>query len=414
MKIFLAYLLGFLILAFLIYNGLESDNTEKSQLQFRHEIITDSIPDQPGSRYGTPALADFDRDGDLDYVFSITRGSIFWMEYDQTEWKRHILGAISTAQLGGATGDIDRDGWIDLIAGGEWFRNSQNPGESEFESYTYDGAIDSEIHDILLSDVNGDGADDVIALGDKEGCFWYEIPNNPRRNADWKKHAITMDVLDENDDIHGGFFPQGVDDLDGDGDNDIVLPDRWLANDGSGLEWTTHPLPWGSRGPWGLSARSWVIDMDHDGDNDIIMVDCDQTASKAAWLENNGESPPEFSVNRLPQTHDGTRGSFHSLAVADFDNDGDMDIYTMEQQDTDILPEGAGPRGYLWENLDGKGREFTEHVIFDENLGGHDALAGDVDADGDIDITFKIWEKWSDSAIGATFHADWLENLALE
>mgnify|MGYP006290524499 CR=1 FL=1 len=115
-------------------------------------------------------------------------------------------------------------------------------------------------------------------------------------------------------------------------------------------------------------------------------------------------------MNRLPQTHDGTRGSFHSLTVADFDNDGDLDIYTMEQQDIDILPEGLGPRGYLWENMDGKGGGFTEHVIFDKNLGGHDALAGDMDADGDIDIAFKIWEKWSNSAIGATFHADWLEN----
>ena len=183
MKIFLAYLFGFLILGFLIYNGLESDNTANSRLQFLHEIITDSIPDQPGSRYGTPALADFDRDDDLDYAFSITQGSVFWMEFAQDAWKRHDLGQIATAQLGGATGDVDGDGWIDLIAGGQWFRNPQNPRESEFESYTYDDTITAEIHDIVLSDVNVDGADDVIALGDKEGCFWYEIPNNPRRRS---------------------------------------------------------------------------------------------------------------------------------------------------------------------------------------------------------------------------------------
>lgn len=410
MKIFLAYLFGFLVLAFLFYTGLERDNKEKSLMHFRHEIITDSIADKPGSRYGTPALADFDQDGDLDYAFSITSDGIFWMEFARGDWTHHHLGNISTAQLGGATGDIDEDGWVDLIAGGEWFRNPQNPGENEFENYTYDRTIDAEIHDIVFADVTGDGRKNIVALGDKEGLFWYEIPDNPRRHLNWPKHIITMDVLDENDDIHGGFFPRGVDDLDGDGDNDIVLPDRWLANNGDGVEWIEHSLPWGSRGPWGLSTRSWIVDMDQDGDNDIVIVDCDQTASKAAWLENNGASPPAFSVNRLPQSHEGIRGSFHSLAVADFDADGDMDIYTMEQQDVDILPDGAGPRGYLWENLDGQGGKFAEQVIFNENLGGHDALVGDVDADGDIDIAFKIWEKWSDSAIGATFHADWLEN----
>jgi len=77
MKIFVAYLLGFLILAFLIYNGLKSENSESGQIEVRHEVIADDIEDDSVSRYGTPALADFDRDYDLNYAFPITRSLIF-------------------------------------------------------------------------------------------------------------------------------------------------------------------------------------------------------------------------------------------------------------------------------------------------------------------------------------------------
>jgi hypothetical protein len=43
---------------------------------FHHHFIVDGIEDEPNSRYGTPVLADFDNDGDLDYSFSITRSSL--------------------------------------------------------------------------------------------------------------------------------------------------------------------------------------------------------------------------------------------------------------------------------------------------------------------------------------------------
>ena len=154
------------------------------------------------------------------------------------------------------------------------------------------------------------------------------------------------------------------------------------------------------------------MDMNLDGNPDIVILDSDQQDSRGAWLESDGAAIPNFTVHRLPKTAAGTRGSFHSLAVADFDCDGDPDIYTMEQQDSSIMPEGAPPRGFIWENLDGKGREFAERIVFDANLGGHDARIGDVDGDGDIDICFKVWARWPASANDGRFHAGFLENLS--
>ncbi len=393
----------------------EKSIPEVDQTLFEHHFITNNLPDKLNSRYGTPALADFDNDGDLDFAFSITTDKVFWFEFiDADNWERHVLAEIPSAQLGGVAHDVDGDGWIDLVAGGYWFKNSQNPKEEPFIRYQYDSTITTEIHDIVVKDLDGDSIEDILVLGDREGCFWYKIPDNPHQDANWPRTTVTLDIVDSLDDIHAGFFPGGVGDLDQDGDNDIVMPGRWYQNQDNGKRWVRKFLPFGSVGYWGLSCRSWIMDMEGDGDNDIIIMSGDQVDSRGAWLESSGGNNPEFKVHLLPLNSGGRRGSLHSLAVADFDNDGDLDIFSVEQEDNKILPLGQTSRGYLWENLDGKGGAFKERVVFDQNLGGHDALFGDVDQDGDIDICFKIWKKLESNSNQGNIHADFLENKTIQ
>jgi hypothetical protein len=71
--------------------------------------------------------------------------------------------------------------------------------------------------------------------------------------------------------------------------------------------------------------------------------------------------------------------------VADFDNDGDLDIFS-----------GGGPltQGervwFLWENADGRAARWTEHVV-QRGLETHESVCADVDQDGDVDILTKPW-----------------------
>jgi len=380
---------------------------------FKHHFITADIPQVKPLTwgYGTPVLADFDKDGDLDYAFS-TREKMYWFEQrGPDDWQRHEVGDLALGQLGGTGLDVDRDWWIDIVEGGYWYRNPHNPTSEPFDRYRYDSRIRSEIHDIVAADLNGDARPEIIVTGDEEGMFWYEIPADPRTDANWPRTTVTTTVLQKQESIHGGITPRGVADLDNDGDADLVLPDRWYENRSAGTEWVKHPLPFGKRGMYGLSSRSWVVDLDKDGDNDIVATDSDQTDSRAAWLENNGQNPPVFTAHFLPKDAPGIRGSFHSLAVADLDGDADLDIVTVEQEDPDILPSGASPRWYVWENLGGKPLRFAERVVLDVKLGGHDIQIGDIDGDGDVDIASKVWSRWSGNANGGKFHADWLENL---
>ena len=94
--------------------------------------------------------------------------------------------------------------------------------------------------------------------------------------------------------------------------------------------------------------------------------------------------------------------------MADFDNDGDPDVFTCEMEG---IPGDKPPRWFLWENVDGKGQKFVEHVILDAKLGGHAAVAADFDGDGDLDIVSKLWRPRKDNANGGKNHVDFLENL---
>jgi len=367
--------------------------------QFTHHYISQDLPGDIGWGYGVVPPADFDGDGDVDYGIYARNDSVYWFENRGIDnWVRHSAGALPTRNLGGTVMDVDGDGHTDIVLGGLWYHNPGTPTAAPFDRYVYDDRINAEIHDLATADMDGDGV------------FWYSIPDNPTQDANWPRTTITMSVLDENDDIHSGFFPQGIGDLDGDGDADVVLADRWLENRSGGTEWVRHLLPFGARGPWGLSSRSWIVDLNGDGHPDIVSLESDGTGSGGAWLEHNGEAPPSFTAHELPTTHRGTRGSFHSLYVGDFDNDGDPDIFTAEQEDSSILPMGAPPRWFIWENDGGETPTFTERVIFNGRLGGHDAMAADVDGDGDLDILSKIWNVWSENANGGVEHVDVLEN----
>jgi hypothetical protein len=179
---------------------------------FRHHWIVQDLPGNRDSGYGCPTLADFDRDGDLDFSFSNTGGHVYWFENTGTVWLRHIVGPIDRGQLGSVTTDVDGDGWNDIIIGGFWYRNSKHPRDLPFDRFEYDTRIRAEIHDMVLADMDGDGRLDVVALGDGDGWLLVRNPGelNGGRNDSGFGTRLRSTFLNDRDDIHAGFVPGGV------------------------------------------------------------------------------------------------------------------------------------------------------------------------------------------------------------
>ena len=96
-------------------------------------------------------------------------------------------------------------------------------------------------------------------------------------------------------------------------------------------------------------------------------------------------------ITPVEHTVDGDFGAY-SVYSADIDNDGDMDVLGAAMNANDIT---------WWENTDGTGTSWTEHIV-DEDFGGAISVyAVDIDDDGDTDV------------LGAGHYADditWWEN----
>lgn len=373
-----------------------------AQFHFQHHYIAQDLP---LASVGLTALVDVDRDGRLDFVLGAAQPApprLYWFRFVAPDrWEKYVIGTQFLSVVGLAPLDVDGDGWVDFVCSGVWYRNTRKPRQEPFERIVFDPTAGGA-HDIVAADIDGDGRQDIVMMGDErtrlKSLRWYKIPSDPRQP--WPSHPIGPPV-------HGAIAPKGIMDVDADGDLDVLRADTWFENrDGKGTQWLAHPnIPFGRKGPYGVCVRTAVADLDGDGKQEIIMVDADISYGKAVILHS-PDKGRTWQKQELPQSF--PYGSMHTLQVADFNGDGRLDIFVNEQED--LLPKGRrNPRWVIWENLGGG--QFAERIILDQRLGGHEAVAGDVDHDGDIDICSKEWIAKPYNANQGRMHLDLLENL---
>eukprot|EP00632_Arachnochrysis_sp_CCMP2950_P016844 CAMPEP_0185701558 /NCGR_PEP_ID=MMETSP1164-20130828/9724_1 /TAXON_ID=1104430 /ORGANISM="Chrysoreinhardia sp, Strain CCMP2950" /LENGTH=245 /DNA_ID=CAMNT_0028368627 /DNA_START=44 /DNA_END=778 /DNA_ORIENTATION=+ len=112
-----------------------------------------------------------------------------------------------------------------------------------------------------------------------------------------------------------------------------------------------------------------AADLDADGDVDVVSASIwDDTI---AWYENDGGSRPSFTKHVITTTADGA----NSVAVADLDADRDVDVLSASYEDDTVA----------WYENDGAGN-FTKHVITTTADGAWSVAAADLDGDDDVDV----------------------------
>jgi len=163
-------------------------------------------------------------------------------------------------------------------------------------------------------------------------------------------------------------------DVDDDGDLDIVG-----ASEGNDeIAW------WENFDGDGTIWTEHVVDEDFDGANSIEAGDIDGdgdldllgTASigdEVTWWENTDGQ----GTNWIEHLVDDTINSPRSAQAVDLDGDGDLDVVGAVSTDDDII---------WWENLDGLGTSWTRYTVESSFLGAWAIRAVDIDGDGFIDL----------------------------
>lgn len=348
-------------------------------IPFKHVVIDDRPPGGSDCCTDVAALGDINGDGYLDVVigsqFAVSDGLV-WYAYP--DWARYSI-ADGDYSTDGEVADLDGDGDADIVISAAaaptilWYENRGDPTRKEnwVEHLMGFGFA----HDLAVGDLTGDGRPEVVMKHINEGPLaWFEAPPDP--TAPWVMHEIDS------------FFGEGLDlgDVDGDGDLDITCSHFWYENlHGDGSEWQKHDVS----PSWGPDTRTIIADINADGKNDIVLTRS-ESRGRLAWFENPGWA--EHAVTP------GTFYGAHSLEVADFDNDGNLDIFVAEVH-----------------------RSWLKHVLIFRNLGhgdawarvtlamtgSHNARVGDIDGDGDIDIAGKNYA-------GATRRVDLWQNYTVE
>ena len=158
-------------------------------------------------------------------------------------------------------------------------------------------------------------------------------------------------------------------DLDRDGDRDVVSGSAsevaWHENDPSG--WTRRVVVPSAA----TAAAVHLADLDRDGDLDLVVAT--KTDDTIVWHESDGARPPAFTAHPITTTADDPR----SVATADLDGDGDLDL----------LAASFGDDRVTWYENDGTAPPgFSPHTIATDRNGASAVVAGDVDRDGDLDV----------------------------
>jgi hypothetical protein len=259
---------------------------------WQRHFITHSVETEGGW------MADLNGDGKPDLALAhYGRSGIIWIDFSGSEPKVHRPGGHDQDGHGVGMADIDGDGKVDLLTPHGWFQNV-DADQDKWEWHP-DWDLDETGFPIIGYDVNNDGKMDLIyGRGHSYGLYWLEQKAGPKGSS-WEKHTI--------DESFSQVHALRLADIDGDGQMELLAGKRYRGHNGKDPgsydplvvyyykidrqtgKFTRYPIS--LNGTAAAGTQFVVEDMDGDGDLDLV------TAGKTGvhFYEN-------LKTNRVPNS----------------------------------------------------------------------------------------------------------------
>ncbi len=277
------------------------------------------------------AIGDLDNDGQVDVIAgpNVYWGPEFKVSSPIYDGKPFSINGYSD-NFFSWTFDVDQDGQLDVIVAGFpgqqgwWFKNPgpQLARTSRWTRLMITEVVDNESPEFL--DITGDGKPELVCSQGGRYCY-LEIPKDPTQP--WAPKFITEP---------GGFqrftHGLGVGDVNDDGRKDLLAQGGWweqptsLTSEGP---WKFHPFEFTPAG----GAQMHAVDLDGDGKAEVVTSLQAHGYGLAVFkkLDAVGDKFERIDVmtDKVESSPTGLAISqLHAVAIADVDRDGIPDIVT--------------------------------------------------------------------------------------
>ncbi len=359
------------------------------------------------------AAANLDEDEDQDVLSaSEDDDKIAWYENQTGESDADSDGfgaqqVITTSAQGAQSvtaADLDSDGDKDVLSASQfdekvaWYENQIGESSADSDSFGAQQTITtsaSYAQSVAAADLDGDGDKEVLSASRRDDkVAWYE---NQIGESD-----ADSDGFGDQQTITTGASDTGsvaAADLDGDGDRDVLSASQdddkvaWYENqvgdagadsDGFGDQ---QIISTSADGPLSVTTA----DLDGDGDQDVLSAS--PLDDRVAWYENQlGETGADSDGFGAQQTITTDADLPESVAAADLDDDGDMDVLSDEVAwyENQLGESGADSDGF-----------GDSQMIAD---GAESVATAELDGDGDQDVLFASGDEvaWLENQLGET------------